>query len=77
MTSQIRAHTKKWGNSIGLLIPKDIVEKENIKENQDVNIIIVRDSSEAFNKTFGIGKGKLKKTAQQIKDEARKELYDH
>jgi len=77
MTSQIRAHTKRWGNSIGLLIPKDIVEKENIKENQNINIIIVRDSSEVFDKTFGILKGKLKKTAQQMKDEARKDLYGH
>ena len=31
---------KKWGNSIGVIIPKEEAEKENLKINQRVRIII-------------------------------------
>lgn len=32
--------TRKWGNSIGVIIPNDIVREMGISENQDVNIEI-------------------------------------
>ena len=76
MTSAVRAHARKWGNSLGIRIPKEIVKKEGIKENQEVDFLLIKDSNKAFEKTFGIGKGKIKKTAQQLKDQIRKELYN-
>lgn len=36
----IKATAKKWGSSIGIIIPKDIVEKEKIKEGQDIEIFL-------------------------------------
>ena len=33
-------------------------------------------SKEEWDQTFGILKGKIKKSAQEFKDELRKELYD-
>jgi len=32
--------TRKWGNSIGIIIPKDIVEKEHIKEDEKIVVDI-------------------------------------
>ncbi|MBI3035360.1 hypothetical protein HYY71_03485 [Candidatus Woesearchaeota archaeon] len=37
---EIKAKTKKWGNSIGILIPKEAVRKENIKPEQEVTLLI-------------------------------------
>jgi len=73
----IEAKVKKWGNSFGVVIPIEVIEKEKIKENQDISVIILKDSRKAFKETFGMGKGKIKKSAQQIKDELRKELYNN
>lgn len=69
------AEVRKWGNSLGIIIPKETVEKEHIKEKEKIRFIIVRDS-DVLSKTFGMVKGKWKKSAQQIKDQARKELYN-
>ena len=37
---EIKAKTKKWGNSIGILIPKEAIRKENIKPDQEVTVLI-------------------------------------
>jgi len=66
--------TRKWGNSIGVILPKEIVEKEHIKENMRINILISKKSN-ILNETFGMLKGKMKKSSQQMKDELKKELY--
>ena len=67
---------RKWGNSFGVVIPMDVVEREGMKEDETVRIIVIKDSREAFRKTFGMLKGKLRKSSQQMKDELRKELYN-
>jgi len=64
---------KKWGNSLGIVIPSDVAEMEHIKEKEKIRFMIIRDSK-ALTKTFGIAKGKL--NAQEIKDQLRKELYN-
>lgn len=35
----------------------------------------LEDSKKIFEKTFGLLKGRIKKSTQQIKDELRRELY--
>ena len=74
--SVVETKLRKWGNSFGVVIPIEIVEKEKMKENESVSIIIVPDSRKVLSETFGMGKGRLTKTGQQIKDEFRKELYN-
>jgi len=37
---EIKVKTKKWGNSIGILIPKEAIRKENIKPDQEVTVLI-------------------------------------
>ncbi len=71
----IDVRIKKWGNSFGVVIPREVIENENIKEEENVRLIVIKKSSKVFKETFGIGKGKLKKSGQEFKDEARRELY--
>lgn len=72
----IKSQIKKWGNSYGMVIPKETIRNENLKENQQVEVILLKDSRKVLKEMFGIAKDKLKKSAQQLKDEIRKELYD-
>lgn len=71
----VETKLRKWGNSFGVVIPMDVVEKEGMKEDENVRIIVVKNSREAFRKTFGMLKGRLRKSSQQMKDELRRELY--
>lgn len=73
----IEAKPKKWGNSLGVVLPNDVVEREHIRENVPVRLLLLKDSSGVLKRTFGMLKGKLKKPTQQIKDELRAELYDN
>lgn len=58
---------KKWGNSLAIVIPKDVVKEKNLKENQKVVIDFIKkaDLRDIF------GSLKLKKSAQSIKDMVR------
>ncbi len=71
----ISTRVKKWGNSIGIIIPSEIAIAKKIKENQDISVIILEDSKKILEETFGSLKGKLKKSSQEIKDEIRRDLY--
>lgn len=66
---------KKWGNSLGVIIPSEVVEQGNLKENQNIRILIPSNSQKVLRETFGIGRSRITKSAQQFKDEARAELY--
>ncbi len=72
---EIEIKTRKWGNSLGLTIPKAIVRKERIKENDILRLLIVKKDN-ILDKTFGMLKDNIKEPTQDIKDRLRKELYN-
>lgn len=63
---------KKWGNSFGLIIPKD--KLNGIKENDEIHVIVLKRSN-VLRETFGMLKGKIK-SGQEAKDLIRKELHN-
>lgn len=65
---EVEAIARKWGSSIGFIVPKEIIEKEKIRPNSKVlfEIIKVTDISDTF------GKLKRKASGQKFKDSARK-----
>ena len=70
MTIQVK--TKKWGNSIAIIIPSDTIAEMNIKPNEEVVVEIERKGN-VLKELFGAGKRGKKSTAQILK-ETRKEL---
>lgn len=68
---EVKAITRKWGNSIAVVIPKEMVDKQRIKEDEEVTIKVERKkplAGEFFGKF-----PKLKKwSTQELKDEARR-----
>ena len=72
---EIVAKAKKWGSSLGVVIPKDAVNYFGIREDDTVRLRVSKIAmSEALKKTWGISTGD-KKTAQEWKDEFRRTLY--
>lgn len=58
--------TKKWGNSLGLLIPRQEAARLNLQENIDVVVDIV-EKDNPFKELFGSGRRK-KITRQEFLD---------
>ena len=59
---------------MGIIIPKEIIEQEKLKENQEVELLMLRDSKKVLKEMWG--SLKTGRSAQEIKDELRRELYD-
>jgi len=47
-----------------------------VKRNNSVNSLEMKNSKQVFKETFGIGKGKIKKSGQEFKDEVKRDLYN-
>ncbi len=61
---------RRWGNSLGITIPKEIIEKEKIKEGEEITVDIKKKKL-SLSEFFGKLKG-AKIDAQKLKDESRK-----
>ena len=69
----VESTLREWGRSIGVVIPKEAIERENLKEGDKVEIIILKKSN-ALKETFG--KFKFKKTTDEILRESDEEAWD-
>jgi len=67
--AELNIKVRKWGDSLALIIPKEIADKERISINDNIHIRIEKKMN--FMDLFGIVKGKIKKSAQQLKNESR------
>lgn len=67
---QIKTVAKKWGSSIGVILPKSVVDSRKISENDEV-IIEIKNKPLA-SEFFGRFKGRITESAQELKDDARK-----
>lgn len=67
--AEIEAKTRKIGGSVGIILPKSIVEKEGIKPNQTIRVEIKRQVK--VKDVFGMFPN-WKPDTQKLKDEARK-----
>ena len=61
------ATPKQWGNSVGITIPKEVVEKENISTKRKIRFIAIGDKMDKLKDAFGTLK--LKKSTQKVMDE--------
>lgn len=63
----ISGKLRKWGNSFGVVIPKEIAKKEKFKAGEKVDILIIPKTN-VLKETFGSLKG-WKIDTQKILDE--------
>jgi antitoxin component of MazEF toxin-antitoxin module len=68
---EIETLTRKWGNSIAIIIPSRIVDQEKIKENQEVIVKVEKKKVLLVKDVFGKFPQLRKWSAQELKDEAR------
>ena len=72
---EIESVTRKWGkSSLVFVIPKEIVEKEKLKPDQKVKVILVKRNN-VLARTFGIAKN-WKRQTEEIMRKIDKELWE-
>ncbi|MEK6891819.1 MAG: AbrB/MazE/SpoVT family DNA-binding domain-containing protein [Nanoarchaeota archaeon] len=58
MSELFKAKVRKVGTSLGVLIPKEVIEEEKIKEGEEIELNLMKKRKlEEIEKMFGIAKG--------------------
>ncbi|MEK6943563.1 MAG: AbrB/MazE/SpoVT family DNA-binding domain-containing protein [Nanoarchaeota archaeon] len=72
---QFEAIPKRWGNSLGITIPADIIKDEKIKPNEKIKVLVFKDSKKSFDSIFGTLK--LKMSTQKAMEDIDKGYDEH
>lgn len=70
---EVEAKVRKWGRSFGIVIPKEKIEDEGIKENETIKLLISKRKN-VLKEVFGTLK--FKRTTQEILDESDMEDWN-
>ena len=70
---EVEAKVRKWGRSFGVVIPKEKIVDEGIKENETIHLLIGKKSN-VLKETFGTYK--FKKSTQKMMRELDKEFWN-
>ena len=69
---EVEAKVRKWGRSFGVVIPKDKIKQEGIKDNETITLLITKRTN-VLRETFGTMK--FKKSTDEMMREIDKELW--
>jgi antitoxin component of MazEF toxin-antitoxin module len=76
MATSFEAKPKKWGNSLGIVLPAEFVKENNIDTKKTVHFLVLPADNSDLKAVFGMFKGKTGiKTTQEELDEIDEELY--
>jgi antitoxin component of MazEF toxin-antitoxin module len=70
---EVEVKVRKWGRSFGVVIPKEKIKEEGIKENDTIKLLIGKRTN-VLRETFGTMK--FKRTTQEILDESDREDWN-
>ena len=71
---EIKSKLRRWGNSFGIVVPMNVIEKEKAKEGDEITVVLTKSHDHILKEMFGTFK--FKKSTAKIMKETDKELYD-
>ncbi len=72
---KMRAKIKRWGNSFGVVVPMEIVKKEDLKEGSDIEVTIQTSRKTRVKDIFGILKRRKKMETAELMREVDQALW--
>jgi antitoxin component of MazEF toxin-antitoxin module len=69
---EMQSRVKRWGSSLGLVIPKKVAKGLSLKPDQEVRVLIEKPKCTKVKEIFGLVK--FKKTTSKIMKEIDREL---
>ena len=70
---EVETKVRKWGRSFGVVIPKEKIKEEGIKENETIKLLIGKKNN-VLREVFGTFK--FKKSTEEMLRESDKECWD-
>lgn len=70
---EIKSKLRRWGNSFGIVVPQNVVEREKVKEGDEISILI-RTNKPNLKKLFG--RHKFNKPVDILMKEIDEDLYN-
>ena len=71
---EIKTKLRRWGNSLGVVVPMNSLQKEKFEEGDEIILLITKEKENVLKETFGIHK--FKKPIKKLMKESDKELYN-
>ncbi len=71
---QINVKVKKWGNSFGIVLPKTLVDNQQLKEGAEIEILVQAKNKTRVKDVFGILKGKIKRDTESLLKEVDRDF---
>ncbi len=78
---QIKTRIKKWGNSFGIILPKDFMNSKKLEEGSEISVMIAPNNKMTvgdlmeLSKKIGLTKKLKGIDTQKVLDETDKELW--
>ncbi len=70
---EVETKVRRWGRSLGVVIPMEKAREEKIKEDQTIRLLITKKPN-VLRETFG--SLKFKRSTDEILEESDRELYN-
>ncbi|MBI3036070.1 AbrB/MazE/SpoVT family DNA-binding domain-containing protein [Candidatus Woesearchaeota archaeon] len=70
---EVEAKVRKWGRSFGVVIPKEKIREEGIKENEEI-VLLIGKKKNVLREVFGTFK--FKKSTEEMLRESDRECWD-
>lgn len=78
---QIRTKVRKWGNSFGIILPKDLMNSKRIEEGSEISVMIQPENKMTvgdvmdLSRKLGLAKKLKGINTQKVLDDVDKELW--
>ena len=72
---KINATVKKYGNSFGIILPKELIESQKPKEGSNIDLVIQPKNITKVKDIFGLMKGKLKRDTAEVLKEVDRDFW--
>jgi len=69
---EIKSKLRKWGNSLGVIVPQKVIENEKVKEGENIIILLKKEEDNILKEMFG--SFKFKKSTEELLKEVDNEL---
>ncbi len=71
---EIKSKLRRWGNSLGIVVPQKIIENENVREGDEIIILLSKEKDNVLREMFGTFK--FKEPVERLMKEVDNELYN-
>jgi antitoxin component of MazEF toxin-antitoxin module len=63
---KVNVRVRRWGNSFGVILPRNVVDSQALREGASIEILVQSKNKTKAGEIFGLLKGKLKRSTDEL-----------